>query len=114
VLGRFPQWNPDDSILLANFAGERDDSSKTSRNRFRLATSPKPKWAKKRAFQQKLAEEAPKNLNFVSEMIKKHVSKFLQKWLHEAFYDFSHTINGKTFYCISEFLLNMEVKIDSE
>jgi hypothetical protein len=54
----------------------------------------------KQDFQKKLAEEAPKNLNFVSEMIKKHVSKFLQKWLHEAFYDFSHTINGKTFYCI--------------
>jgi hypothetical protein len=47
VLGRFRESIPDDSILLAIFAGEREDSSKKSRNRFRLATSPKPKWAKK-------------------------------------------------------------------
>jgi hypothetical protein len=54
VLGRFRESIPDDSILLAIFAGEREDSSKKSRNRFRLATSPKPKWAKKRAFQPKI------------------------------------------------------------
>jgi hypothetical protein len=47
VLGRFGESIPDDSILLAIFAGEREDSSKKSRNRFRLATNPKPKWSKK-------------------------------------------------------------------
>jgi hypothetical protein len=47
VFGRFRESIPDDSILLTILAGEREDSSKTPRNRFRLATSPKPRWAKK-------------------------------------------------------------------
>jgi hypothetical protein len=66
VQGRFRESIPDDLILLAIFAGEREDSSKKSRNRFRLATSPKPKWAKNEPFNQKLAEKDHKNPNFVS------------------------------------------------
>jgi hypothetical protein len=54
VLGRFPESIPDDSIILTIFAGEREDSSKTSRNRFRLATSPKLRWAKKTSLQKLL------------------------------------------------------------
>jgi hypothetical protein len=42
-MGRFRELILDDSILLAIFAGEREDSSKKSRNRFRLVTSPEPK-----------------------------------------------------------------------
>jgi hypothetical protein len=47
VLGQFRDSIPDNSILFAIFAGEQDDSSKKSRNRFRLATSPKTKMGKK-------------------------------------------------------------------
>jgi hypothetical protein len=63
---------------------------------------------KKLAFQAKLAEKAHKNPNFVCQMIKKHVQKFLQKWLHEAFCDISHIIGRLTSYSIfSEFLLKI-------
>jgi hypothetical protein len=34
---------------------------------------------KKRAFQAKIGGKAQKNANFVRQMIKKHVQKFLQK-----------------------------------
>jgi hypothetical protein len=64
VLGRFRESIPDDSIRLAIFAGEREDSSKKSRNRFRLVTNPKPKLSKKRAFKLKFAEKASMKPNF--------------------------------------------------
>jgi hypothetical protein len=54
VLRRFRDLIPDDSIILAIFAGQRDDSSQKSRNRFRLATSSKTKIGKNRAFQTKI------------------------------------------------------------
>jgi hypothetical protein len=37
---------------------------------------------KNEPFKPKLAEKAHENPNFVCQMIKKHVQKFLQKWLH--------------------------------
>jgi hypothetical protein len=58
VLGRFGESIPDDSILLAIFAGEREESSKKSRNRFRLATNPKQNDKKIERFKLKLAEKA--------------------------------------------------------
>jgi hypothetical protein len=65
VLGRFRESIPDDSILLAIFAGEREDSSKKSKNRFRLATNPKPELSKKsEPFNLKFAEKASMKPNF--------------------------------------------------
>jgi hypothetical protein len=46
VLGRIRESSPEDSILLTIFAAEREDSIQMSRNRFRIATNPKPKRAK--------------------------------------------------------------------
>jgi truncated hemoglobin YjbI len=48
VLGRFWESIRKDSILLAIFAGEQEDSIQKSKNRFRIATIPTPESAKKR------------------------------------------------------------------
>jgi hypothetical protein len=48
VLGRFWESIGKDSILLAIFAREREDSIQKSKNRFRIATIPLPESAKKR------------------------------------------------------------------
>jgi hypothetical protein len=47
VLGRFWESIGKDSILLAIFAREREDSIQKSKNRFRIATIPLPESAKK-------------------------------------------------------------------
>jgi hypothetical protein len=46
VLGQIRESSSEDWILLAIFAEEREDSIQKSRNRFRIATIPKPKRAK--------------------------------------------------------------------
>jgi hypothetical protein len=46
VLGRIRESSPEDSILLAIFEGEREDSIQRTRNRVRIATIPKPKRSK--------------------------------------------------------------------
>jgi hypothetical protein len=50
VLGRIREWSLEDSILLAIFLGEREESIQKSRNRFRTATIPKSKQAKNHYF----------------------------------------------------------------